>query len=189
MDTHAAQPPSGVPLGPEADPGFLRELGNGRPLGTLRGISLSMLFSVLFLVAVLGAVHGPVFDWSPAGLAVPAVAGLLAVTAAVWLPRVAPIEPARTPQGTARKAVARFESATMVRLALCQVATLFGMISSFAFEPSLAPVLLGAAISLVAMPLLALPTRARIEEFRVRLERNGDHSYLWNGLVHKGRKR
>ncbi|RCV52419.1 hypothetical protein [Marinitenerispora sediminis] len=185
MDTPAAQSPFSYPAGPEADPGYLRSIRTTPVIGTVRLTALAMLGAVPLLSVLVVVILGTGTDWSPLGLAIPA-AGLLTAGLALALPRVPPIDPGRSPHRTAREAVGRLQAATMTRLALCESAAMFGLVSSFAIDRTAVPMLLGAAISMVAMPLLALPTRAAVERFRAALERDGTPSYLWNELVHRG---
>lgn len=171
-----------LPLGPEADPGYLRTVAEGNVLGSLRLVAATVTGVLPVLLVVLLFTAGASAAWSPLVL-LPALLGAGAVAAAVAVP-VRPISPDATAEEAARTSVRRFQQIVMLRLALCEIPALFGFVAAFALDGGVIAFLLGAAVTLAGMFRLVIPTMAVVERFRERLEGTGATSYLWNGLLH-----
>lgn len=175
-------PDAPIPLGSEADPGYLRSATAGGALGALRLVGAVMAVSPVLLLVVSVSVIGTEVAWSPLGLFLPSV-GLVCVALATVLPPVRPLSPETTPEAAVARSVERLRGATFVKLALCEAPALLGFVSMFAFDSSLVPFLVGMAISLIGFLTVGLPTTGAVERFRERLERDGATSYLWFGLL------
>lgn len=173
-----------TPLGPEADPGYMRSMADRRGLlGHLR-MTAMVGFGIPPLLFCLIAPYAvpPFTEWDPMSLLYPGL-GIPAVALAAALPRVKPLTPGPSPEHTARASAVRFQQSTIFKLALCEVPVLLGLASSFIHASGVIPLIAGLALTALGYFTLALPTRAAVERFRARLEAEGQQSYLWTGLL------
>lgn len=186
------------------DPGLLRSLGSGTPLGQMR--SIGVVFSAV--PVLIGALLPLVLDESDSSLsvgvgvgAVGAVAVVSMLVQVVAVPRqfvpVSPSSPpdrhrkaagnaraeARTPADLAREGVLQLRAALFLRLALSESAVLVGFLMSFATGSPL-PYVVGFALGWPLM-LLAVPTGGQVERARERMEAGGGHVPLWDALLER----
>lgn len=171
------------------DPGLLRSMSTGTPLGQLR--TVGAVFSAV--PVLIGALLPLILDQSDSGLgvnvgvgAVVAVAVVSAVVQVVAVPRqFAPADggtgSARTPADLAREGVFQLRAALFLRLALSESAVLVGFLMAFATGSAL-PYVVGFAVGWPMM-LLALPTAGQIERARERMQAGGSVVPLWDALL------
>jgi hypothetical protein len=181
------------------DPGLLRSMGSGTPLGQMR--SVGVVFSGV--PVLIGALLPLILDESDSGLrpgvgvgVVVAVAVLSALVQAVTVPRqFAPPAAAATQQGgggdagggrspadLAREGVFQLRAALFLRLALSETAVLVGFLMSFATASAL-PYAVGFALGWPMM-LLAVPTAGQVERARDRMQADGAPPVpLWDALL------
>lgn len=163
MSSSQQSTPASQPVGLEA---IARVLGM---------VMIAMLGGVLLMAAVVvfAVVDGPGELW---GALITLVVGcVLAFGALVAPPRQLqpwPASSARDPQ----RASGQLRSAAFMAMVLGEVPALVGVINGVVVDGWL-PVLVGAAISAVAIPA-AGPTKARLTEWNARLEADGARTGL-----------
>lgn len=150
-------------------------------LRTLAGalISAVVMFGVVAFFTLGSRGYPPV--WVPAGLG--ALALLVHGAAEAVGYRTPALSPSDEPEAARAAGRAAYQSAMIVRFALCESVALVALVAAFAVEPMTAKTyLVGGTLSLLLLAWHVWPSERTIRRVQAQLDRAGGHSDLHAAL-------